>query len=160
MVHGCIAARGNATAGYNVDAVFGGGVVGGLPCERRNVCHSDGQTLFTHFMWGREFDNSVLTLGEIRKGVELRPADARKAALQEWLDIQLPRFFRGRVLGIDAATAERWGRVTASAGRPVPSVDGLLAATALQHDLVLVTRNVRDFADLGVRLLNPWDDHS
>ena len=103
---------------------------------------------------------SVLTLGEIRKGVELRPADARKAALQEWLDIQLPRFFRGRVLGIDAATAERWGRVTASAGRPVPSVDGLLAATALQHDLVLVTRNVRDFAGLGVGLLNPWDDHS
>ena len=103
---------------------------------------------------------SVLALGEIRKGVELRPADARKAALQEWLDIQLPRFFRGRVLGIDAATVERWGRVTASAGRPVPSVDGLLAATALQHDLVLVTRNVRDFAGLGVRLLNPWDDHS
>jgi predicted nucleic acid-binding protein len=103
---------------------------------------------------------SVLTLGEIRKGVELRPVDARKAALQEWSDIQLPRFFRGRVLGIDAATAERWGRVTASAGRPVPSVDGLLAATALQHDLVLVTRNVRDFAGLGVGLLNPWDDHS
>jgi toxin FitB len=100
---------------------------------------------------------SVLTLGEIRKGVELRPPDARRVALQEWLGTELPRFFRGRILGIDAATAERWGRVTALAGRPVPTVDGLLAATALQHDLVLVTRNVRDFAGLGVRLLNPWD---
>ena len=62
-----------------------------------------------------------------------------------------------RSLGIDAATAERWGRLTALAGRPVPCVDGLLAATALQHDLVLVTRNVADFSGLGVRLLNPWD---
>jgi predicted nucleic acid-binding protein len=100
---------------------------------------------------------SLLTLGEIRKGVELRPPDTRRVALQEWLGTELPRFFRGRILGIDAVTAERWGRVTALAGRPVPTVDGLLAATALQHDLVLVTRNVRDFAGLGVRLLNPWD---
>lgn len=99
---------------------------------------------------------SVLTLGEIRKGVELRAEDARKAALQDWLESKLPRFFMGRILEIDLATAERWGRVTAAAGRPLPVVDGLLAATALQHDLVLVTRNVRDFAGLGVRLLDPW----
>lgn len=100
---------------------------------------------------------SVLTLGEIRKGVELRAPDARQVALQEWLETQLPRFFGRRILGIDTATAERWGRLTALAGRPVPCVDGLLAATALQHDLVLVTRNVADFSGLGVRLLNPWD---
>ena len=100
---------------------------------------------------------SVLTLGEIRKGVEMRAADSRRAALLDWLEVQLPRFFSGRLLAIDAATAERWGHLTAAAGRPLPAVDGLLAATALQHDLVLVTRNVRDFAGLGVRLLNPWE---
>ena len=63
----------------------------------------------------------------------------------------------GRLLGIDEAVAGRWGRVQASAGRTLPVIDGLLAATALQHDLTLVTRNVKDFAGLGVQLVNPWD---
>lgn len=61
----------------------------------------------------------------------------------------------GRVLAVDAHTADRWGRLMARAGRPLPAIDGLLAATALQHDLTLVTRNTRDFEGLEVRLLNP-----
>lgn len=100
---------------------------------------------------------SVLTLGEIRKGLERVPEPARKQALLDWLEVELPNYFVGRVLAIDAATADRWGRLMAQAARPLPAIDALLAATALHNDLTLVTRNVRDFAGLDVPLVNPWD---
>jgi toxin FitB len=98
---------------------------------------------------------STLVLGEIRKGVELvRPRDAGKAvALERWLrDVET--VFDGRVLGIDNAVSDQWGRM--SAIRPVPIIDGLLAATALVNDLTLVTRNDRDVAGLGATVLNPF----
>ena len=98
---------------------------------------------------------STLVLGEIRKGVELaRPRDAGRAlALERWLgDVQAA--FDGRVLGIDNAVSDRWGRM--SAIRPLPAIDGLLAATALTHGLTLVTRNDRDVAGLGAMVLNPF----
>lgn len=100
---------------------------------------------------------SVLTLGEIRKGLERVEDPARKQFLLDWLEVELPNYFVGRVLAIDANTADRWGRLMAQAGRPLPAIDALLAATALQHDLTLVTRNTKDFAGLEVRLINPWD---
>ena len=99
---------------------------------------------------------SVLTLGEIRKGIERLEA-ARQQPLLDWLEVELPNYFLGRMLAVDAHTADRWGRLLASAGRPLPAVDSLLAATALQHDLTLVTRNTADFAGTGVRLINPWN---
>lgn len=103
---------------------------------------------------------SVLTLGEIRKGIqsldETLADSARKRSLSDWLEQELPTFFLGRLLGIDAAVADRWGYVQALAGRPLPAIDSLLAATALQHNLTLVTRNVKDFAGMGVDLINPW----
>ena len=102
---------------------------------------------------------SVLTLGEVRKGIEGIDGindSKRRAVLLDWLEHELPAFFSGRVLGIDAAVADRWGRMVAAAGRPLPAIDSLLAATAAEHDLVLVTRNVRDFAGLSVQLLDPW----
>ena len=100
---------------------------------------------------------SVLTLGEIRKGTDGMADVSRRQAIADWLEVELPQYFSGRLLAVDARTADRWGRLMASAGRPLPAIDGLLAATALQHDLTLVTRNTRDFAGLGLRLLNPWD---
>ena len=100
---------------------------------------------------------SVLTLGEIRKGLERVPEPARKQALLDWLEVELPNYFVGRVLAIDAATADRWGRLMAQAARPLPAIDALLAATALHNDLTLVTRNIKDFAGLDVPLINPWD---
>lgn len=99
---------------------------------------------------------SVLTLGEIRKGIEQIDETLKKQVLIDWLEVEVPRYFVGRLLGVDAHVADRWGRVMASAGRPLPAIDALLAATALQHDLSLVTRNTKDFSDLGVRLINPW----
>lgn len=99
---------------------------------------------------------SVLSLGEIRKGIEGATDPAFRQALTDWLEADLPNYFVGRLLGIDAAVADRWGRLQASAGRTLPVIDGLLAATALQHDLSLVTRNVRDFDGLGLQLVDPW----
>jgi toxin FitB len=100
---------------------------------------------------------SVLTLGEIRKGIERVDDAIRQQSLMDWLESELPHYFVGRLLGIDAQTADRWGRLMARAGRPLPAIDGLLAATALQHDLTLVTRNTKDFAGIDVPLFNPWD---
>ncbi len=99
---------------------------------------------------------STLVLGEIRKGVELvRPRDADKAAmLERWLR-DIAAGFDGRILGIDSAVADRWGRMNAI--RTVPTIDGLLAATAVANGLTLVTRNARDVAGLGAIVLNPFD---
>ena len=100
---------------------------------------------------------SVLSLGEIRKGIEGVADPAFRQTLTDWLEVELPNYFLGRVLGIDPQVADRWGRVQARAGRTLPVVDALLAATALQHDLTLVTRNVKDFEGLGVQIANPWE---
>ena len=99
---------------------------------------------------------SVLTLGEIRKGIEGDIDAAHRQLLLDWLETDLPAFFTGRVLPVDAAVADRWGRLVATAGRSLPAIDSLLAATALEHDLVLITRNVKDFAGLPVEIFNPW----
>jgi len=98
---------------------------------------------------------SVLSLGELRKGVALKirsDADAAKR-LGAWVD-GLEYSFGERILGVDAAIARQWGELSAQRSRPV--VDTLLAATALVHKLTLVTRNVSDVHDLGVKLLDPW----
>jgi toxin FitB len=100
---------------------------------------------------------SVLSLGEIRKGIDTLTDAVRRQALLDWLETELPRFFSGRILDIDVAAADRWGRLTAQAGRPLPTVDSLLVATAAQHACVLVTRNLRDTQGLGVQVINPWD---
>lgn len=99
---------------------------------------------------------SVLTLGELRKGIEALPEGARKRALLDWLEIDLPVFFTGRILPIDATVADRWGRLVAQAGRPLPAIDSLLAATALAHGLTLITRNLRDFQHPNLQVLDPW----
>jgi len=101
---------------------------------------------------------SVLTLGELREGIQLIPDGERRLRLLDWLEAELPTFFAGRILAVDASVADRWGRLQADAGRSVPAVDSLLAATALHHGLSLVTRNVRDFPYPGLEVVNPWSD--
>lgn len=98
---------------------------------------------------------SVLTLGEIRRGIELhRPKDARAAgALERWL-LGLEAHYAERILPITAAIADQWGRL--SLNQPLPVSDGLIAATALEHKLTVVTRNVADFQRSGVNALNPF----
>jgi len=99
---------------------------------------------------------SVLTLGEIRKGIEGVSDEGRRQILADWLETDLPTFFTGRIHPLDGAVADRWGRLVAHAGRPLPAIDSLLAATALEHDLVLVTRNLKDFVGLPVETFSPW----
>ena len=98
---------------------------------------------------------SVLVTGEIRRGIEsIRRRDSTAAgSLERWLR-ELETSFEERILPVDAAVADRWGRLMAA--RPLPAIDGLLAATALVHGLTLATRNVRDVAPSGVSAVNPF----
>lgn len=103
---------------------------------------------------------SVITIGEIRKGIDLLPDDEpRRTALQTWLDHDLRIRFAGRWLGLDEGVAERWGHLEATAKRQrltMPTIDALLAATALHHGLTFVTRNTAHLRGTGVSLFNPW----
>jgi predicted nucleic acid-binding protein len=103
---------------------------------------------------------SVVSFGELRKGITLRSPGKRTTELEVWLETDLPVLFSGRILPVTRSAAERWGVLEAQRqliGRPLDVPDGQIAATALEHDLTLVTRNVKDFADLGVTVFNPWD---
>ena len=102
---------------------------------------------------------SVLTMGEIRKGVAGLPQSRRRTQLESWLELDLQARFSGRILAIDAPIADRWGLLAAEAkrkGRALSAIDGLLAATALHHNLTIVSRNVTDFAGTQVPIWNPW----
>ena len=99
---------------------------------------------------------SVLSIGEIRKGIEKLEQGKKRAVLGDWLAQVLLPWFGPRLLPVDLAVAERWGRLCVEAGRPLPAIDSLLAATALAHELTLVTRNLSDFELPGVRVVNPW----
>jgi predicted nucleic acid-binding protein len=104
---------------------------------------------------------SVLTLGEIRKGIVPLPRSARRTALEAWLSKELPLRFSDRILSVDQEVADRWGclsGLTGTKGVQVSVIDGLLAATAIRHNLTLVTRDTRDVTATGVSLFNPWTD--
>lgn len=99
---------------------------------------------------------SVLSLGEIRKVIELMKDGARKEKLRLWLEQELTGWFEDRLLPVSAQVADRWGRLLAESKQPVPAIDSLLAATALHHELRLVTRNTADFKFRGLEVINPW----
>ena len=102
---------------------------------------------------------SVLTLGELERRIEKLPASRKKNRLAQWVREDLARRFEGRVLGIDAQTAQRWGAIVGASerkGRPLPVIDSLIAATALMRGLSVVSRNVSDFERCGVVCDDPW----
>ena len=103
---------------------------------------------------------SVMTIGEICKGIAALPISQRRVMLQDWLDIDVRSWFAGRIFPVTEAIAERWGNLAATAkqrGLTLAVVDGVIAATALHHDLTLVTRNAKDFDRLGIDISNPWE---
>jgi predicted nucleic acid-binding protein len=103
---------------------------------------------------------SVITLAEIQKGIELLAEGKRRAQLEQWLRQDLEAWFSGRILSVDRQVAGRWASLVAQgtrAGRHLPTVDSLIAATALAYDLTIVTQNTRDFEGIGVTIINPWN---
>jgi predicted nucleic acid-binding protein len=104
---------------------------------------------------------SVITIGEIWKGFTLLRDATRRAQLEQWLESEVRDWFAERILPVNEAVAERWGVLEAERqlrGAPLNTADGLIAATALEHDLTLVTHNGKDFVGLGVQILDPWKD--
>ena len=102
---------------------------------------------------------SVVTVGELRHGIDRLPTSRRRQRLDEWLRNELPQRFEGRVLPIDAAVADAWGAIVAQrerTGRPIGTIDAFMAATAQVHDLTLVTRNASDFRSSVRTVFDPW----
>ena len=115
------------------------------------------------FLEGAEEDElylSVVTLAELRYGIERLPAGTKRANLEKWLERDLIPRFENRIFLMDGFAAMEWGRVKARAermGRPISEMDAWIAATAALHGLTIVTRNVDDFASFEGKLLNPWE---
>ena len=104
-----------------------------------------------------EFFISVLTLGELWKGATLLPDGRQRRQILLWLQRDIRQRFEGRILPVNEAVALAWGQLLAQAGRPLPAIDSLIAATAVAHHLTLVTRNTEDMADTGAAVFNPWE---
>ena len=104
---------------------------------------------------------SVFTLAELEKGIQKMEEGKKRRFINEWVHQDLMIRFAGRVLSVDQDVAWKWGNIQAEAeklGRPMPIIDGFIAATALTHKLTLVTRNISDMEAVGVSLFNPWTD--
>lgn len=102
---------------------------------------------------------SVITFGELRKGIEKLPDSKKKKELNRWVKEDLNQRFKNRVLNITIEEVNKWGEILAASeksGRPLPAIDSLVAATALVHDLSVVTRNTQDLEGSGVEVINPW----
>ena len=102
---------------------------------------------------------SVLTFGEIEKGIEKSVDGTRRNKLRLWVEEDLKQRFEGRILPIDMQVASKWGEIqgkSEAAGKPLPSIDGLIAVTGLVNNCVVVTRNVSDMQQSSVELYNPW----
>lgn len=116
--------------------------------------------------WLAEIDEdrvflSVVTLAELRHGIGRLPDGARRRGLDAWLRHDLPQRFEGRLLSVDPRIADRWGEVVArrkAVGRPIDIMDAFIAATAIVHELALVTRNTADFKPIVEQIVNPWGD--
>jgi predicted nucleic acid-binding protein len=103
---------------------------------------------------------SVVTWGELRKGIESKSPAQRRPGLEQWLERDLRDWFQSRLLPVTKTIADRWGILAGQSklkGKALTMADGIILATALEHDLVIVTRNVRDFKGYGASLFNPWE---
>lgn len=102
---------------------------------------------------------SALTIGELTRGIRLLPSTAKREKLEAWLQNDLLLRFKDKIIAIDEAVAIHWGVLVAESGMKghiLPTIDSLLAATALTHALTIVTRNSKDFHHHGLKILNPW----
>ncbi len=114
--------------------------------------------------WVSEIDEnnlflSVLTIGEIHKGIEKLPESKKKYKLHQWVNYDLKERFRNRIIDFDLKTATVWGQIQAHSelsGKAMPAIDGQIVATGISYDLTVVTRNTKDMEISGAILHNPW----
>ncbi|MBL7004042.1 MAG: type II toxin-antitoxin system VapC family toxin [Gammaproteobacteria bacterium] len=102
---------------------------------------------------------SVLTVGEIQKGIEKLPVSKKKEQLYKWVNDDLKERFKDRIISFDLQTATTWGKIQAQSelvGKPLPAIDGQIAATGISYELTVVTRNTKDMEISGATLVNPW----
>jgi len=102
---------------------------------------------------------SVITIGELEKGIARLPDSPKRVALEQWVRRELADRFRDRLLAVDSGVAARWGALVGASevrSQPLPVIDSLIAATGLQHDLTVVTRNTDDLERCGAHCFNPW----
>lgn len=132
-------------------------------CLLSELCKPQPNTGVVDWIMGADENRllvSVLSLGEIQKGIAKLETGKRKSIIQAWLDQDLLQRFTGRILPVNLDTALEWGLLcgaSESNGRPVPVIDSLLAVTAIAHNLCVVTRNEGDFEPFPVKILNPWE---
>lgn len=101
---------------------------------------------------------SVISIGEIRKGVAGIQEPRRQEKISQWLESELPDYFEERILNIDLKVADMWGQLQSkNKAYTLPAIDGLIAATAQVHNLTLVTRNTKDFNNVSIKIINPWE---
>lgn len=103
---------------------------------------------------------SVLTFGELHKGIEKLPESKKKEKLHNWVNFELRERFKNRIINFDLKVATTWGTIqahTESTGKVMPAIDGQIAATGICYDLTIVTRNIKDMKASGASLLNPWE---
>jgi predicted nucleic acid-binding protein len=103
---------------------------------------------------------SVLTIGEIHKGIAKLPDSKKKRSLIKWVEDDLKKRFAGRVLDITEDIAIKWGEILGESekkGKKIPVIDGLISASAIAEDLTVVTRNIKDMENTGAKLINPWE---
>lgn len=102
---------------------------------------------------------SVITIGEIRKGVTGIKDPLKQKKISQWLEVELPDYFEDRILNIDIKIADIWGQLQSkNKAHTLPAIDGLIAATAKTHGLTLVTRNIKDFIHASIQIINPWEE--
>jgi len=102
---------------------------------------------------------SVLTIGELHKGIEKLDKSKRKNELHNWIENDLKERFSNRIINIDMPVMKMWGKIQGMAertGKPMPAIDSLIAATGITHHLTVVTRNISDMKESGAVLYNPW----
>jgi toxin FitB len=131
-----------------------------IPSELIRTCPDPRVGNWVYAKDEQELYLSVVSNGELRHGFVTLPASKRRTELERWFESDLLPRFQGRILPVTHSIADRWGTLDGQCelkGTPLNTADGMIAATALEHDLTVVTRNVKDFSGLGVEVVNPWN---
>jgi predicted nucleic acid-binding protein len=124
---------------------------------RKSNCNPNVKSFTEQILWDDMYISSI-TMGELCYGMEKLPTGKKKHELAIWLYTKVPEWFKGRIINLDTEVMLEWGNLCAKTGRTLPIIDSIIAAAAITHHMILVTRNTRDFQSIeGLNLMNPWE---